>query len=417
MVTGETMNYLANYGTFSKSPSAWGFPPDTYIDRAKGAKVRLNDGKWYTDFCSGLGSNLIGYADPKMTTHLVFWLEYGAGSLSLPSPLERLVAEKLCNLLGRNVLGWQPEGISVRFAKTGSDVTTMAVRLARAVTDRYTVLTFKGHYHGWHDWTIRRTPPAYGIPYCPDCNGNIKEVKWSDLTDLEYHKNLCYDDIAAIILEVGIDDVPPEWFARIRQVCDETGALLIVDEVVTGLRYGLGGACQRYSIRPDLVCMGKALGNGLPVSALVGRREYMDWFNRDDPVFCSSTFFGESLGLAAADYVLDHWTTENVDHLWTVGNRLMTGLRESGWDCIGHGARSLLKFDDEYKRAFFIQGMRGRGILINRPNLPTLAHTVDDARQAAQAAAEIAWELSQLEPAELARQMEPYLPRVLFKNR
>jgi hypothetical protein len=96
---------------------------------------------------------------------------------------------------------------------------------------------------------------------------------------------------------------------------------------------------------------------------------------------------------------------------------LMAGLRESGWDCIGHGARSLLRFDSEYQRAYFIQGMRKRGILINRPNLPTLAHSVADAIQAAHAAAEIAWELTRLEPAELARQIEGCLPRVLFRNR
>jgi glutamate-1-semialdehyde 2,1-aminomutase len=403
------MNYLANYGTYSKSPSAWGFPPDTYIDRAKGAKVRLNDGQWYTDWVSGLGSSILGFADPKMTTHLVFWLEYGAGSLSLPSSLERLVAEKLCHMVGSNVPGWKPDDISVRFAKTGSDVTTMAVRLARAVTGRKLVVSMTGHYHGWGEWSVSRTYPAYGVIMKQE----VIDIDFGDVAQLD----VMGEDIAAVIFEVGLTVPGPEYFEQLRQLCNRYGILLIVDEVVTGLRYGLGGACQRYGIQPDLVCMGKALGNGLPISALVGRRDYMDWFNRDDPVFCSSTFWGESLGLAAADYVLNVWDSEKVDHLWTVGDRLMAGLRESGWDCVGHGARSLLRFDNEYQRAHFIQGMRKRGILMNRPNLPTLAHTVADAIQAAHAAAEIAWELEQLEPAELARQMEGCLPRVLFKNR
>lgn len=404
------MPALAQFGTFSKNPATWGFPVDTTVICALGACVTLNDNRQYLDWTSGLGSSILGFCDPGWADRVSIELLRTGGSLSLPSHLEARVAEQLCTMLGNHVPGWQTGDISARFAKTGSDVTTMAVRLVRAVTGRDWILTAPGNYHGWHDWTIGRTPPAWGIvEVCPA----VAEVDLHNLDRLSEWT----DDVAAVILEQGINDPAPGYYDNLRQWCDEHGILLIVDEVVTGLRYGLGGACERYGIKPDLVCMGKALGNGLPVSALVGRAEYMAWFARNDPVFCSSTFWGESVGLAAAKYVLSVWDAEKVTHLWHIGNRLMDGLRQAGWNVVGHGARSVLNFDSDQERAFFIQGMKEAGVLINRPNLPTMAHTTNDVAHTVGAATELREWFNGLGPGELDWLTAGKLPQVLFKNR
>jgi glutamate-1-semialdehyde aminotransferase len=397
-------------------------PPDTAITEAQGARVWLNTGKngrdGYLDFVSGLGSNLLGYSQPDFCNYVSRQLSLTGGSLSLPSVLESQVAEKLCQLLGHHIPGWSPDTISTRFAKTGSDVTTMAVRLARAVTNRPWILTFKGHYHGWHDWTIGRTSPGLGVLPIMEMGAEpYDRASWNRALEVEPNPDLggWYDfgTVAAVILEVGITEPLPGWYDTLRDICDRSGTLLIVDEIVTGLRYGLGGACERYGIKPDLVCIGKALGNGLPISALAGRRELMDWFSRDNPVFCSSTFFGEAVGLAAADYVLSHWTQKDVDYLWTLGGKLL----ESDWPIVGHAPRSLFTFESEVQRAFFIQAALKAGLLINRPNFPTLAHTVEDVEYTLAAVKRIKAKWRATEPEEAARQVEGKLPRILFKER
>lgn len=407
-------DYLSAPGTFSKSPSMFGFEPDLHVTQADGQRLGLSDGKWYIDWPNGLGGNLIGYNDPLFTQALVDQLYRVGGSVSLPTRLEYEVAELLCTMLGKHIIGWQPSLLSARFAKTGSDATTMAVRLARAVTGRDWAVCFRGHYHGWGDWTVSRTDPAHGIPRS-DYVGkrhSILEINWGDsLVDV------IDSDIAAVIFEVGITDPDPIYLSQLRRYCDDYGILLIVDEVVTGLRYGLGGACERYGIQPDLVCMGKALGNGRPVSALVGPREYLDWFKRDDPVFCSSTHWGDPVDLAAAKHVLENWSQNDVRWLWEMGGLLMEGLRESGWNVVGHPCRSLIQFDDEYTRAFFIQSMRQAGILWNRPTFTTRATTAKMVEHTVNAAKLIREGIDTFTPQSIKEMMEPHLPRVLFRSR
>lgn len=428
------MSYLAVTGTYSKAASAWGLNPDTTIVEAHGCRYKLNDGHGYISWTSGLGSNLLGYCHLGFTSHVASQLELTGGSLSLPSILEAQVAERLCLMLGEHIPNWTPNATSCRFAKTGSDVTTMAIRLARAVTQRPYIVTFQGGYHGWHDDFISRTEPAWGVlPFIPNGRGGqwqqaepYERKVYHGIREVEPNFDLGgwmrWDEIAAIIFEQGITDPAPGWYAYLRKLCNQTGTLLIADEIVTGLRYGMGGACERYGIEPDLICMGKGLGNGLPISALIGRREYMDWFNRVDPVFCSSTFWGETVGLAAAEYVLDNWSQEKVDYLWQVGGQLMdgspsTGSGRSAWPVVGHPCRSLFTFDDEVDRAFFIQGMKARGILANRPNFPTLAHGKEEIEATLQAIGEVR-ELYKVTGAEeRAVMMQGCMPRVLFKGR
>lgn len=410
------MNHLSEFGTFSKSPAMWGLPLETHVTEAKGAYLKLNDDKWYLDWCAGLGSNLLGYCQPDYVKHVRKALTTLGGSLTLPSYLETQTAEKLCHLLGSHVPDWTPEVISARFAKTGSDATMMAIRLARAVTNRPYIITFKGHYHGWGADFISRSDPAYGIlpiggnSYERQTWQGVRELDWDDFNIGSYYR---YDEIAAIIFEQGITDPPPGWYDYLRDLCNQTGALLVVDEVVTGLRYGLGGASERYGIKPDLMCVGKALGNGLPIAALVGRREYLDWFSRIDPVFASSTFWGESVGLAAADYVLDNWAAEDVDYLWRMGNEL---INRSAWPIIGHGARSLFTFQSDIERGWFIRAMKERGILANRPNFPTRSHTATDIENTVTALSEVRQEAEKLGYSGMSDLISE-APKVLFKGR
>ncbi|KKN82047.1 hypothetical protein LCGC14_0313140 [marine sediment metagenome] len=398
--------------TFSKSPVFWGvdFEPKE-LAWGVGAHVYDRAGNRYLDWVSGLGANLLGYANVDFCCRLADQAFEGIG-FSLPHVLEARVAEKLANLLGTHVPGWSPDTLGVRFGLSGTDATTMAVRLARAVTGRQRVLS--SGYSGWADWSIGKTPPAWGV--APQ---NVVDLPFNDKQQLvELAVVVKPDDApAAIILEHPMVDPEPNYYEYVRHICDKTGALLIMDEVVTGFRWALGGASEVYGIKPDIVCYGKALGNGVPISAIVGHRAYFEWFERNDPVFVSSTHFGNALSLAAADAVLDIWDQWGVWHLWEMGNDLMEGLRLCqihGYRVIGHGPRSLIQFDSPEERAYFIVGMRDRGILMNRPILPNLAHMAEDVRLTTEAAGEVWTEMQKIDVKEVMRER---LPRVLFEER
>ena len=417
------MSALVFPGTFSKSPLMWGLPSDTYIKAGRGPYVLLNDDIWYWDCTSSLGQNLLGNGGDH-ADYVAQQVKQGIG-FTLPHYLEHEAADRLADLLGNHVPGWSPDTLGVRFGKSGSDVTTAAVRLARAVTDKGWVICFRNHYHGWGDTFIARTEPAWGLPKPERLFwAGVGEADWQDKEFFE-RQNFSQGDIAAIIFEQPATDPHPDWYPFLRKWCDDNGALLIADEVVTGLRYAPGGASERYGIQPDLICMGKALGNGAAVSALVGRREYMEWFARVDPVFWSSTTNGNANDLAAANYVLQEWQNngeKNVAKLWTLGDQLIEGCREAfkqvdGWTIEGHPARSVFRFSDEFERAFFIQGMRRNGILANRPNFPNLAMSMGQVNVMVAAAADVAEERAGLSRVEVEKAMDGRLPRVLFRGR
>jgi len=404
------MNALSMTGTFSKAPRAWGFEDDIRVVQGDNQFVVLSDGKRYLDWVCGLGSNLLGYSNVEYGKRVAQQVLLGAG-FSLPHYLEDIVAEKLVNILATRVPGWNYDDFSVRFAKTGSDAASIAVRLARAVTGRRVI--WHCGYSGWGVEFMAAVSPAHGIPV--DYKRVVETFNFNDEGSVLKLRD--HGDLAAIVIEQGIENPHPEWYALLRKIANDTGALLIIDEVVTGLRFDLGGACEVMNIWPDIVIMGKALGNGLPISAVVGRTEYMDWFKRDDPVFCSSTHWGEAVSLSAANAVLDIFTDKSAKELWRIGNGLMTGLNQAGWKTKGHGPRSVLFFDDDYERAFFIHGMRAKGILMNRPNFVNAAHTMDDVRNTVDAAALVKEEWEHCDKVAVRKALENKLPHILFKNR
>jgi len=399
---------LVSAGTFSKDPRCWAgsFEPQALV-RGDGSRVQGRDGNWYIDWVSGLGANLLGYDDFMFNLVIRQALAKGI-TFSLPHRLEYEVAEKLAYLVTSRLPHWHNETVGVRFGKTGSAATSMAVRLARAVTGRTTVV--KTGYHGWHDWTIANERPALGIP-----SQLAETITSTPFGDTERLAVSLAGEVAAVIIEHPPTEPEPDWYANVRKLCNETGTLFILDEVVTGFRYAVAGAAEKYGIEPDIICYGKALGNGMPISAIVAPYEIMEWFARTSPVFCSTTNAGETLSLAAANYILTTWQDRDVEHLYHIGSHLMSGLQGVGVPVEGNGVRSLLQFPTIDRRVFFTKGMAERGILMNRPNMPTRAHSETDVDQTVQAATEVMRRMDIEEPDQLM--VEEDEPWILFSSR
>lgn len=381
---------------FSKSPAFFGgddpaaYP--SFLWCASGAHVWDLDNNEYIDWVSGLGATILGYD--------VLNLSRRSNGLSLPSFLEVEVAERIA------AFTTTPDAM-IRFTKTGSEACAAAVRLARAVTGRDYVLSVG--YHGSASEFVAATPPAWGVPdgykatTVPVIHSLERIRAWLEMRPTA---------VAAVIIEEPIEPSPPGFYADLLKICHDAGALLIMDEVVTGFRWPANGSWQgsvahQHGIEPDLVCYGKALSNGHALAALAGRREYMLWFRRHDPVFISTTNAGETTALAAADATLDALQDGAVRrHIQEIGDSLMGQLNAVAPDLFtvqGIGCRSLLTFpygeswlcrsDDEAwaARSLWVQGMAQNGVILNRPTFPTAAHATEDVTltvEAAQASAD-----------------------------
>ncbi len=345
-----------------------------YAARSEGCRVWDLDGNEFLDCCMGLGAVLLGHAHPAITAAVSRQARRGICG-SLPTVLEAEVAEQLVALF--------PGSEMVRFGKNGSDVTSGAVRLARAVTGRPLVACCG--YHGWHDWYIGATPFHAGVPQ--SVRDLTRPFRFNDLEDLE---GLFCDragHVAAVILEpVGYEEPAAGFLAGVRELCDRHGAVLIFDEVASGLRVARGGAGAHYGVTPDLTCLSKGLANGLPLSALVGIRDLMQDLER---IFFSFTYADEALGLAACRTTLEVMRQEDVvAHIWRHGRRLQEGYNqlarthglEGHTRCIGLPPRSLVVWTDGEGepslalKTLFIQETSRRGVLCLGAQNPSLAH-------------------------------------------
>ena len=272
--------------TFSKSvlQTVEGAAP-LFLERGEGCRVWDVDGNSYIDYVLGLLPVVLGYGDPAVDAALRAQLDNGI-SFSLSTELEIRLAEELVRLI--------PCAEMVRFGKNGSDATTAAIRLARAHTGRDKVAVCG--YHGWHDWYIATTARDLGVPRA------VRDLSVSfAFNDAEALAALLAAEpgaFAAVILEpAGLDDPAAGFLEAVLALCDRFGVVLVFDEIVTGYRLALGGAQAHYGVTPDLASFGKALGNGMPISAIVGRRDIM---RRMEDIFFSGTFGGETLSIAAA---------------------------------------------------------------------------------------------------------------------
>jgi glutamate-1-semialdehyde 2,1-aminomutase/spore coat polysaccharide biosynthesis protein SpsF len=361
--------------TFSKGANQHvrGVAP-MFLARGKGCRVWDVDGNEYIDYIQGLLPNILGYAQGEVNAAVTAQLALGH-SFSLPNPLEVELAERLTRLI--------PCAEKVRFAKNGSDVTSGAVRAARALTGRDRVACCG--YHGWQDWFIGSTTRNAGVP------GVVQALTHPFVyNDLESLRKLLVErpgEFAAVILEPVNFWPPAEGFLEgVKDLAHEHGALLIFDEVCSGFHFGLGGAQKKFGVTPDLACFGKAMGNGFPIACVLGNAPAMQVF---EEIFFSFTFGGEVASMAAAMKVLDVLeTTDALARMSANGRILQEGLnafaKEAGLEdrirCIGYPFWSLIQFLDEdgkdnlLVRSLFAQECVKRGVLLLATHNMTAAH-------------------------------------------
>jgi glutamate-1-semialdehyde aminotransferase len=349
-----------------------------FLERGKGSHVWDVDGNEYVDYMMALGPVVLGYADPQVDAAVKEQMAKGV-QFSLSHAIEVELAEVLTSII--------PCAEMVRFGKNGSDVTAGAVRLARAVTGRDLVAV--GGYHGWQDWFIGSTSRSKGVPSAT--RAMTKKFRYNHAEDLEALFATHPAGFAAVILEPIHGEEPQEGFlGRIADLARSHGAVLIFDEVKTGFRLGLGGAQAHYGVTPDLACFGKAIANGMPLSALAGRRDLMQQLTE---VFFSFTAGGETLSLAAALATIRTLrATDALERIWKTGAALRDGYnrlaQEAGLasltQCQGLPPMTVTSFrdgdgkDSILVRSLFQQEMLDRGILFDDGQVVCAAHSDGD---------------------------------------
>ena len=359
--------------TGSKRPAAL-YGPDSdrgpaHFVSAQGCRVTTPSGRSLVDCTMALGAVAIGYGDEAVGRAVLTAVANG-NVCGLASTMEVEVAERLCDVI--------PCAEMVRFLKSGADAVSASVRIARAATGRNRVVGCG--YFGWHDWW--NTGP--GIP--AGAHADYVAVAFDDIPALETAARSAGRDLAAIILEPVIDHLPsPEWCLAARRICDELGAVLIFDELKTGFRLAPGGYQEYAKIEPDLATFGKAMANGFPIAAVVGRAAIMEAL---ESTWVSSTLAGESVGLAAAGAVLDIYEEVNVcETLWRVGAAIQAGVAGAveasgiaGAHLTGIGPMWTLTFDDAVVQRTFLERSAIGGVLFKRGayNYASVAHDDDE---------------------------------------
>jgi glutamate-1-semialdehyde aminotransferase len=362
--------------TLAKGPGQYvdGVAPK-YLKKGKGSHVWDVDGNEYLDYNMAIGPISLGYAYPRVDEAIITQLKDGI-TFSMMHELEVTLAELIHRII--------PNAGSIRISKTGADVTSAAVRVARAFTGRNKVLCCG--YHGWHDWYIAVTSRNNGIPEA------VKDLSATfDYNDLGSVREAIDEDTACVILEPFVFEAPRNNFLQeLKALCEANGTLLIFDEMWTGFRIAIGGAQEYFGVIPDLACYSKAFANGMPISLLTGRREIMQLFKEE--VFFFTTFGGEALSLAAAVATINEMIEKNVPaYLAEKGRRLKEGYnelaRELGIDtytrCSGYDCRSLVSFDATAGnplelKSFVQQEMIKRGILWSGFHNMSYSHTDPD---------------------------------------
>lgn len=342
--------------TFSKSKLQFpvGAAP-LFLTHGDGGYCFDVDGNDYVDLVGGLLPNILGYRDPDVDAAIREQLDRGI-SFSLATTLEADLAERLNFHI--------PSAEMVRFGKNGSDATTAAIRLARHVTGRDKVMV--GGYHGWHDWSMAVSERTNGIPDLV-----------RSLSDHVLRGHLFLKETAAVIVE-------PEFYSQsdlitLQKECTKYGTILIFDEIISGFRCGMGGLQKVTGVTPDLSTFGKAMANGMPISALVGKKQYMKHMPE---ISYSGTFFGEALSLAASIATIDKLYKLNVpQQLNVMGAYLRSEIRVllnkhsvPTIQLYGEVELNRIKFDTKTIQSLFIQEMAKSGVLIIGSHNTCFAH-------------------------------------------
>ena len=373
--------------TYAKGDDQYPEDAPGFIVRGQGCHVWDVDGNEFIEYGMGMRAITLGHAY-KPVIEAAFRQAMQGQNFVRPSDLEVTAAEDLLSLI--------EGGEMVKFGKNGSDVTSAALRLARACTGRDLVAICAEHpFFSIDDWFIGSTPMHAGIPEA--IRRLTLKFKFNDIESLKALFAEHPNQIACVMMEVATAIEPSAgYLEQVQNLCRQNGAVLVFDEMITGLRWHLGGAQKFYGITPDLSTFGKALGNGFSVSALVGKRDIMKLggLNHDRPrVFILSLTHGaESHCLAAAREVIRVYRAENVvERLWQTGEQLRQGINQAiarhglgeyfsvlGRPCnLVYATRDRDHQPSQPFRTLFLQETIARGLLM--PSLVvSFAHQSDD---------------------------------------
>jgi len=356
-----------------------------YFNKAKGVEVWDLDGNKYIDMSiSGIGANVLGYADPDVDAAVQKAIANGT-SCSLNCPEEVELAELLCKL--------HPWADMVRFARTGGESMAVAVRIARAHTGKEKV-AFCG-YHGWHDWYLSAnlcTENALGEHLLSGLSplgvpkglmGTAIPFRYNHIEELKEIVGKNKNELAAIVMEPIRSDNPKEGFLNnVRKIANETDVVLVFDEISSGFRLNTGGAHLIFNVNPDIAVFSKALGNGYPIAAIIGKANVMEAAQSS---FISSTMWTERIGSTAAlANIKKHKDVNAGKHMVEIGKRIQKGWRneakKSGLRISVGGIPPLSHFEFEYEnflamKAYFVQLMMENGFLASTLFYAMYAHT------------------------------------------
>lgn len=311
--------------TYAKGDDQYPEHAPGFIARGEGCHVWDIDGNEFIEYGMGLRAVTLGHAYKPVVEAAYRQMQLGI-NFTRPTPIEVELAEKMVELIDSAEM--------VKFAKNGSDVTTAAVKLARAYTNREMIAICADHpFFSVDDWFIGATEMSAGIPKA--IQDLTVTFHYNDIASLQALFEKYPGQIAAVIMEVERLEPPVNNFLQeVRRLCDENGALLIFDEIITGFRWHLGGAQKLFGVTPDLSAFGKAMGNGFSISALVGKKDIMELgglTTGKERVFLLSTTYGaETHSLAAALETIKIYERENViEHLYRQGERLTAGINDA----------------------------------------------------------------------------------------
>lgn len=311
--------------------------PHMIYTKAEGAYIYDADGNRFIDYQAAFGPYILGHCHLYVTNKVIETIQrtdlFGTGT----TDLEIELSEKICKHV--------PSAEMVLFCNSGSEATYHAIRLSRAVTNRTKLIKFQGCYHGWHDYVARnmlsvpdkigkRDPGSAGM--MEEAIDNTLICTFNDLDDVERTFKNHPGEIAALIVEpiphnIGCIMPQPGFLQGLQDLCEQYGAILIFDEVITGFRHSIGGYQKVAGVTPDLTTMGKAMANGFPIAAIAGRRELMERFNTKPggDVWFAGTYNGHAVGTAASIATLEMMENEPVhDHVFALGDRMRQGIRE-----------------------------------------------------------------------------------------
>ena len=306
-----------------------------FIQRGKGSKIYDEDGNEYIDYVCSWGPLILGHAHPQITNALKKVAEKG-NSFGAPTELEIKLAKMVCDAV--------PSIEMVRFVNSGTEATMSALRLARAYTNRNRIIKFAGCYHGHSDGLLAKAGSGVttlGIPDSPGVpEGYTQNTLLAPYNDLDAVKQLFtkHPDIAAVIIEpvaanMGVVPPKPGFLEGLSEVTKTSGALLIFDEVITGFRLAYGGAQELYGVTPDLTCLGKIIGGGLPVGAYGGREEIMKLMAPIGPVYQAGTLSGNPLAMTAGIEMLNLLKQDDVyNQLEYKASQLQNGIDKATSD-------------------------------------------------------------------------------------